>query len=111
MRKSADEQKLDQLEAEFRPLLRKCLDECARQRRWGLFGQNSTPEAERCLRWEEAEHLRSMALGIREIRSQWGETNSEVEAFLRCCDERGANTLGEPKRAAALLKQVVDSKL
>lgn len=46
MRKPAKEQRLAVLEQEFEPLLLRCLRECAEQRRWGLLGQNTSPEAQ-----------------------------------------------------------------
>ena len=106
MKKSPSDQKLEQLEAEFQPLLLRCLKECAEQRRWGLFGQNRQPEAEAFLKWEEAAQLRRLALEIRGLRSRFGVPNPTAEKFLELCDQRGENLPGEPKRAAQFLQQL-----
>jgi hypothetical protein len=106
MRKIARTQRLEELERDFEPLLIVCLQECAERRRWGLFGQNDNPEATRYLRWEEAAHLKEMALKIRRIRSEWGDTNPSVEKYLQYCAQRGENLPGEPKRAAKLLSEL-----
>jgi hypothetical protein len=44
--RSIKEQRLDALENDFRPLLLSCLGECA-DGRYGLFGQNDSPELAR----------------------------------------------------------------
>jgi|SRR5208283_1567551 len=106
MRKPAKTQRLEELERDFEPLLIACLQECVERRRWGLFGQNERLEVARYLVWEEAAKLKEMALEIRQIRSECGDTNANLERFLRCCMERGENLPGEPKRAAKLLSEL-----
>jgi hypothetical protein len=106
MRKPAKTQRLEELEKDFETLLIACLQECVERRRWGLFGQNRHPEAARYLRWDEAAQLKEMALEIRQIRSEWGDTNPSVEKYLQYCARRGENLSGEPKRAAKLLGEL-----
>ena len=106
MRKPAKEQRLEELEKDFEPLLIACLQECADRRRWGLFGQNEHREATKYPRWKEAIQLKEMAEEMREIRSEWGETNPIVEKFLGYCAQRAESLPGEPKRAAKLLSEL-----
>jgi len=106
MRKPAKTQRLEELERDFEPLLITCLQECVERRRWGLFGQNERPEATKYLAWEEATKLKEMAQEIRQIRSEWGNTNPSVEKYLQYCAQRGDNLPGEPKRAAKLLREL-----
>ena len=105
MRKPAEDQRLAALENDFEPLLIKCLKECAAGR-WGLFGQNQQRESATTLYWPEAERLRELAEEIRELRAQFGQPNAMCERFLHCCSERGANLLGEPKRARRFLESL-----
>ena len=106
MRKPAKTQRLEELERDFEPLLITCLQECVERRRWGLFGQNERPEAAKYLAWEEVAKLKEMAQEIRQIRSEWGDTNPNVEKYLQYCAQRGENLPGEPKRAAKLLSEL-----
>jgi hypothetical protein len=106
MRKSPDEQRLEDLEQSFQPLLIACLRECADRKRWGLFGQNTYSEAARYLRWDEASELKEMAFEIRRIRATWGDANPLAEKFLEYCEQRGTNLPGEPKRAAKFLSEL-----
>jgi len=100
------EQKLDELESDFRPLLVSCLEECGNGR-WGLFGQNDSPEAAKYLHWEDGRHLNEIALHIRSLRTEFGQPNPLVERFLHYCSLRGANVPGEPKLAKALLDEIL----
>jgi len=63
------------------------------------------------LRWEEANQLKEMALEIRQIRAEWGDTNPKVEKFLQYCAQRGDNLPGEPKRAAKLLRELTSAQV
>lgn len=106
MRKPANEQRLTELEQDFEPRLIACLKECVERKRWGLFGQDESPEAARYLHWEEAAQLRKIAEEIRRIRATWGVSNPAAERFLEYCAQRGNNLEGEPKRAAKLLSEL-----
>jgi hypothetical protein len=105
MRKHPKEQRLDALEADFRPLLLSCLEECARGR-YGLFGQNDAPEIKRYFEWPEADSLKAIALEIRRLRSEFGQPNPLSEKFLHYCSLRSSNDPGEPKLARKLLDEV-----
>jgi len=100
------EQRLDDLESEFGPLLLSCLKECAAGR-WDLFGQNDSPELSRYCQWNEAEQLRDIAVEIRELRAEFGQPNTQVERFLHYCSLRGSNVPGEPKLATAFLNEIL----
>ena len=99
------EQRLDDLESEFRPLLVSCLEEC-RNGRWGLFGQNDGVESAKYLLWEDGKHLKEIALQIRSLRAEFGRPNPLVDRFLHYSSLRGANVPGEPKLAHALLDEI-----
>jgi len=99
------EQRLDDLESDFRLLLLSCLDECGNGR-WGLFGQNDSAEAARYLQWEDVKRLKVMAFQIRALRTEFGQPNPLVERFLHYCSLRGANIPGEPKLAKTLLDEI-----
>ncbi len=105
-RKSTREQRLKDLERHFEAQLISCLQECATEKRWGLFGQNNSEEAAKYLHWGEAVQLREAAREIRQIRLEWGSVNPSAEKFLEYCDQRGANLPGEPKRARKLLDEL-----
>jgi hypothetical protein len=96
-------QRLEQLEAAFRPLLISCLEECARGR-YGLFGQYE--HLGNWWRWDEAERLQEMAREITEIRSEYGEQNIECERFLHFCSLRGPNVAGEPRLAQQFMTEL-----
>jgi hypothetical protein len=96
-------QRLEQLEAEFHPLLISCLEECARGR-YGLFGQNE--QFGNWWRWDEAERLKEIAQEIIKIRSEYGEQNTECERFLYYCSLRGPHVVGEPKLAQQFLNEI-----
>ena len=98
-------QKLDDLEREFHPLLVCCLQECADGRR-GLLGQNEDKGGAKYLRWEEGTRLKEIALEIRALRAEFGRPNPLVERFLHYCSMRGANVPGEPKLAKTLLEEL-----
>lgn len=102
MRKSPLEQRLDALERKFKPLLIACLNACS-EGRWGLFGQNDSPESGKFRGWPEAEELKQMAEEIQSIRQQFGESNRLCEKFLEYCSMRGANIKGESKLAQQFL--------
>jgi hypothetical protein len=103
--RSIKEQRLDALEKGFRPLLLACLGECA-DGRYGLFGQNDSPELARYYQWDEAERLKEMAREIRAFRAEFGQPNTLAERFLYYCSLRGPNDLGEPKLAKAFLDEI-----
>jgi hypothetical protein len=105
MRKRPDEERLEDLEGDFRPLLISCLEECG-SGRWGLFGQNDSADAAKYLHWEDGERLKQIALRIRALRAEFGQPNRLVERFLHFCSIRGANVPGEPKLAKAFLGEI-----
>jgi hypothetical protein len=102
MRSSPKEQRLQSLEGDFAPLLIACLRECAAGR-WGLFGQNDSPESRPFQQWDEADQLRQIAKEIQNIRRESGSSNPFCEKFLEYCSMRGANVKGEPKLARQFL--------
>jgi hypothetical protein len=61
------QRRLQDLECEFRVLLRPALKQCAAGR-WGLFGQNDHVEGRKYLHWSEAELSKNKAHEIRSIR-------------------------------------------
>ena len=98
--------RLSNLESEFRTLLPRVLKECAAGR-WGLFGQNDALDGSKYLFWAEAEQLKAIAAEIRSIRrDDFGEPNADVERFLYYCSIRGSNALGEPRLAQAFLNEL-----
>jgi hypothetical protein len=98
--------RLDEVENEFGPLLLACLGECARGR-WGLFGQNDHVDPDgRWLKWPEADRLKELAREIKSLRIEIGGRNENCERFVDICSLRGANVPGEPKLAAALLAEI-----
>lgn len=105
MKKQPDEQRLEDLESDFRPLLISCLEECEGGR-WGLFGQNDSTDAAKYLHWEDGECLKEIALQIRALRAEFGQPDRLVERFLHFCSLRGANVPGEPKLAKAFLEEI-----
>jgi hypothetical protein len=105
MRKRANEARLEDLEGEFLPLLKSCLEECARGR-WGLFDQIEDPVWRRHMEWTEAILLKEMAAEIIELRSEFGIRNPLVERFLYYCSLKGQNVPGEPKLAATFLEEI-----
>lgn len=96
-------QQLEQLEAEFRPLLVSCLEECARGR-YGLFGHNE--HLGNWWYWNEAERLKEIAQEIIKIRSGYGGQAAECERLLYYCSLRGPHAVGEPKLAEQFLREV-----
>lgn len=104
MRISPKEQRLASLEGEFRPLLVKCLVECAAGR-WGLFGQHEyalTPYRA----WPEAEELLRLATAIRALRAEFGQPGPLCERFFAYRMMHGSNVKGEPKLAAQFLAEI-----
>ena len=99
--------RLEQLEAEFQPLLISCLQECARGR-YGLFGHNE--HLGNWWYWEEAERLKEIAREIIEIKSAAGEHATECERLLHYCSLRGPNLVGEPKLAEQYLNEIEASQ-
>jgi hypothetical protein len=106
MKKPIKEQRLDELERDFRPLLLSCLRECA-SGRYGLFGQNDAPGVARYFQWEEADQLKEIAIEIRDLRAEFGQPNAEVDRFLHNCSLRGSNVPGEPKLAKTFLDEIL----
>jgi hypothetical protein len=109
-RRPIKEQRLDDLEIEFRPLLVSCLENCANGR-WGLFGQNDGPQTARYLHWNDADRLKEISLEIRALRLAFGQPNLLVERFLNYCSLRGPNVPGEPKLARAFLDEILRGDL
>jgi hypothetical protein len=105
MRRSAKEQRLETLENDFKQRLVACLRQCS-QGRWGLFGQNVSPESTKALYWTEAEDLKETAREINAIRAEFGQPNLLSEKFLKYCSLRGSNVQGEPKLAAQFLAEI-----
>ena len=105
VRKSIKEQHLEDLESEFHSLLISCLEASVRGR-WGLFGQNESPEGRKYLKWPEAERLRTIAHEIHLLRQEFGIPNAACERFLHYCSIRDANALGEPKLAKIFLDEI-----
>jgi hypothetical protein len=103
--RSIKEQRLDALEEDFRPLLLACLGECA-DGRYGLFGQNDSPELVPYYQWDEAERLKQMAHEIRAFRAEFGQPNALAERFLHYASLRGSNVPGEPKVAKVFLDEI-----
>lgn len=106
-REDIQQRRLESLESEFRSLLPRVLKECAAGR-WGLFVHNDG-DGGKYLFWPEADQLKTMAIEIRLIRESFGESNSDVERFLRYCSLRGSNLPGEPRLAQSLLDEVESS--
>ena len=104
-RRPIKEQRLDDLESDFRPRLIACLEECYRGR-WGLFGQNDSPEVVKYYEWDEGQRLKEIAFEVRALREEFGEPNPLAERFLHYCSLRGANIPGEPKLAKVFLDEI-----
>ena len=105
-RKQKLEHKLVVMEGEFRSKLVDALRAC-QAGHWGLFGQNDslTPQSA-----PSKEALELLALGeqISRLRSELGipEGFSLYERYVEYRSARTANTFGEPKLAAALLREM-----
>jgi hypothetical protein len=103
------QQRLDEIEAEFNPLLLACMRECA-QGRWGLFGRNDHIDPEgKYSDWPEARRLNDLAREIDSRRRDFGNPNQICERFLQLCSLRGSNVQGEPKLAAKFLDAIEPS--
>ena len=108
-RQKIQEMRLIEIEGEFLTLLLSCLSECA-QGRYGLFGQNDHLDPEgRYWGWSEAKRLKTLALEIKSLRLEFGQTNERCERFIQLCSLRGPNVLGEPKLAAEFLADLARS--
>jgi hypothetical protein len=105
MRRSSKDQRLENLESEFRPRLIACLRECANGR-WGLFGQKTGRDSARNLDWPEADELKLMAEEIKALTSEFGQSNPLAEKLLEYCSMRGSNVKGEPKLARQFLTEL-----
>ncbi len=102
----ARQQRLEQLEAEFKSLLLSCLREAANGR-YGLFGQNDHLDPlHRYWNWPEAQRVVEMANEIQKLRSDAGESNSLAERLLHFRSLRGSNVPGEPKLANKFLEEL-----
>jgi hypothetical protein len=104
-RRPINEQRLDELEREFRPLLLSCLEKCGAGR-YGLFGQNDSQELARYYQWDDAQRLKEIANAVRTLRREFGQPNPLVDRFMHYCSLRGANIPGEPKLAKAFLDEI-----
>lgn len=105
MRQDARDQRLDDLEFDFRERLVACLRECANGR-WGLFEQNSKGKLAQLPTWPEADELKATVAQINELRSRFGQTNPLSVRFLEYCAMRGQNVKGEPKLARQFLTEI-----
>jgi hypothetical protein len=105
MRRSSKDQRLENLEFEFRPRLIACLRECAAGR-WGLFGQKTTRDSAKNIAWPEAEELKRMAEEIKALTSEFGQLNPLAEKLFEYCSMRGSNIKGEPKLARQFLTEL-----
>ena len=105
MRRDAKEQRLDDLECDFRPRLIAVLRECANGR-WGLLGQNNYGELARYYVWPEADDLKQTAEKINSLRSEFGQLNPLSIKFLEYCSMRGTNLKGEPRLAQQFLAEI-----
>jgi hypothetical protein len=105
VRQPSRDQKLEQLESDFRPLLIACLKECQKGR-WGLFGQNVNAESAAYLEWNDGENLKKLAVQIRALRAEFGQPSPLVERYIHYCSLRGSNVPGEPKLAKAFLAEI-----
>jgi hypothetical protein len=105
MRQPSKDQRLDQLESDFRPLLIACLRECQKGR-WGLFGQNEHTDGAAYLYWNAGENLKEIAGQIRALRAEFGQPNPLVERYLHYSSLRASNVPGEPKLAKAFLDEI-----
>lgn len=105
-RKRKLEQSLAVMEAEFRSKLVDALHACEAGR-WGLFGQNDhlSPESSHA---GIAAELLSLGEQIRRFRMEFGvvEGFEPYERLLEYRKLRSANTVGEPKLAAAFLREL-----
>jgi hypothetical protein len=105
-REKIREDRLAEIEKEFRPLLTSCLKECAAGR-WGLFGQNDQVDHyERYWGWPEAKGLKNLAQELQSIKIEFGQTDQSCERFLALCTLRGSNVPGEPRLAAEFLAEI-----
>jgi hypothetical protein len=68
-------------EAEFRPLLISCLNQC-QNGSWSLFGQNDYADAPKYLDWNDGQQFRETAPQIREFESRVWSTKPTCQAFL-----------------------------
>jgi len=102
-REKIKNQRLEQLEAEFRPLLISCLEECARGR-YGLFGQNEAFGS--WWPWDEADRLKEIAREIIDLTSEFGEQAVECERLFHYCSLRGPQVAGEPRLAKQFLDEI-----
>jgi hypothetical protein len=106
MKKPIKEQRLDELERDFRPLsplLSKRM--CPRPVR-PLRAERRAGVA-RYFQWVEADQLKKIAIEIRDLRAEFGQPNAEVDRFLHNCSLRGSNVRGEPKLAKAFLDEIL----
>ena len=96
-------QKLEELEREFEPLLRACLEESVRGR-WGLFAKSEY------LVWPEADRVLEIARKIRLLRAECGGENALALKFLALYHQRAvardANAVGDPRLSRQLLNEM-----
>lgn len=105
MRRSSKDQRLENLEFEFRPRLIACLRECAAGR-WGLFGQKTARDNVKNLGWPEADELKLIAGEIKALTSEFGQSHPLAEKLFEYCAMRGSNVKGEPKLARQFLTEL-----
>jgi hypothetical protein len=75
-----------------------------------LFGQNEHLDPDgRYWGWPEAKRLKDLALEIKSIGLEFGQTNENCERFLLLCSLRGSNVPGEPKLASEFLVDIGQS--
>jgi hypothetical protein len=99
------DQRLAELESEFRALLISCLEQCAGGR-WGLFGHKKGMGVGDHLPWEEGDRVMELAREIQTLRLEFGQPSPIVERFFYYRSLRGCNVPGEPKLAKAFLDEI-----
>jgi hypothetical protein len=103
-RAKIQQQRLDELEAEFQPLLISCLRRCAAG--WsGLLGRYSDEHA-RYLKWAESDRLKELSERISLIRMEFGQPSPILARYLELCSQSGPHVPGEPSQAAAFLDEI-----
>jgi hypothetical protein len=102
-REKISAQRLEELERDFEPLLRACLEESA-SGRWGLFAKSEY------LVWPEADRVLEMARNIRLLRAQCGGENALALKFLALYHQRAVartpDALGDPRLSRQLLNEM-----
>lgn len=102
------DQRVDDLESAFRPLLFSCLVECGNGR-WGLFGQNDSTEAANYLQWmaDNTSKISLFRFALRE-RSLVDQTHSLSASCttVHCAGRTFPANLSSPRRFWLKSKEV-----